>query len=129
MATKKKHKSVQPEVKLTKRETFGLNLTKFELLHLRDLFSCMLAPAVEVTVSQALARKQERPLIEAKLWHKLIKMCESADIPVGDGAPDFIVAAASSPIIDVFELACEPAPRQEEDESAENNVFESPEDE
>lgn len=103
--------------KIKKRKTYTLKLTKFELLHLRDLFSVSLPPALEVTLSQALATQQERVLVETKLWTKLSAACKEAKVPLGDNAPDFIVAASAAPSIGVFELAHDPNPQDDEEEA------------
>jgi hypothetical protein len=99
--------------KIKQRRTFTVRLTKFELLHLRDLFGIVFPQEMKTTVSQALAQSQDRVLIEAKLWQKLAKACYEAELPMDDDAPDFVCAAAGAPPIGIFELAQEPA--QEED--------------
>ncbi len=102
----------EPEIK--RRKTFTVRLTKFELLHLRDLFSVVLPPEMKETLSIRLAQSQDRLLVEAKLWQKLVRACTEAELPMGDDAPDFVVAAAGAPPIGVFELAHEPlAPEPE----------------
>lgn len=100
-------------------KTFTLRLTKFELLHLRDLFSVMLPPEMKETLSQRLAQSQDRALIEAKLWQKLAQACRQVGLPMDDDAPDFVVAASASPPVSIFELAHEPVtpPVEEEHES------------
>ena len=50
---KKKKEISEPEIK--KHLTFELSLTKFELLHLRDLMSVLLPPDGGQTLSQSLA--------------------------------------------------------------------------
>lgn len=112
--------------KFKKRKTYDVRLTKFDLIHLRDLFSVTLPPEMKETLSQRLAQSQERVLVEAKLWQKIAKVCQEAEIPLNDDAPDFVVAASTSPAISVFELAHEPA---QGDESEENELFEEDEEE
>ena len=114
----------QPEIK--RRKTFPLRLNKFELLHLRDLFGVMLPPELKTTLSQQLALSQDRALIEAKLWQKLAALCAEAELPMGDDAPDFVVAAAGAPPVGVFELAHEP---NAEEESEDNDPFDGKKDE
>lgn len=104
----------QPEVK--KRKTYRLKLTKFELIHLRDLLSITLPPALEQTVSQALAVAEDRPLIEARLWSKVARACSDAELPLDDAAPDFVCAAAAAPPVGVFRLAQEPSDTEEKGE-------------
>jgi hypothetical protein len=95
-----------PEIK--RRKTFTVRLTKFELLHLRDLFSVMLPTEMRETLSQRLALSQDRSLVEARLWQKLARACAEAELPMDDDAPDFVVAASGAPPVGVFELAHEP---------------------
>lgn len=94
--------------KTKRRKTYGLQLTKFELLHLRDLMSVSLPPSGEQTLSQALATVEERPVVESFLWRKLCELCQDADLPVGDEAPDYIVAPVGVPQIGVFMIASDP---------------------
>lgn len=112
-----------PPVK--QRKTFMLRLTKFELLHLRDLFSVALPPEMKETLSQRLAQSQDRALVEAKLWQKLAQACHQVGLPMDDDAPDFIVAASASPPIGVFELAHEPVSQQPEKESEPSGLFDA----
>lgn len=86
----------------------ALMLTAAELVHVRDLFSVILTTEMSSTVSQALASVGERPLVEAKLWQKVIAACKQRGIAVGDGAPDFVVAASTSPSVNVFEIPSDP---------------------
>jgi len=110
--------------KIRKRKTFSLRLSKFELLHLRDLFSVSLAPEAKQTVSQALAASEERSLVEARLWQTLVAVCREADLPMDDEAPDFVVAANSMPTVGVFRIAQEPNETSDEpEEGASSNIF------
>jgi hypothetical protein len=104
------------DTKLRRRKTAQLRLTKFELVHLRDLMSVLTPPAADTTISQHLASLEERSLVESVLWKKISQACQEMDIPMGDDAPDFIVAPASPPPIGVFRLAEEPAEESEDDE-------------
>lgn len=114
---------VEPDVNV--RKTISLRLTRYELLHLRDLFSIMLPLEMKVTVSQALANQQQRTLIESRLWQKIIHACADADVPLGDEAPDFVVAASSAPSVDVFELAHDTVPIEHEERPVPvSNIFE-----
>lgn len=108
------------------RKTFPVRLTKFELLHIRDLFSVVLPSEMRETVSQRLAQSQDRTLVEARLWQKLARVCHEAGLPMDDDAPDFVVAASGAPPIGVFELAHEPAQPAEE-EAEEGGVFDAAE--
>ena len=114
--------SEESDPKVIRRQTFTLNLSKFELLHLRDLFNVNLPPDAQKTVSQALAQQQERPMVEAFLWKKVAAACEEAGLPVGDEAPDFIVAPNQAPSMSVFVLAHDPV-QQAEEQVQEGNVF------
>lgn len=95
-----------PEIK--KKKTYSLRLTKFEILHVRDLMSILLPPDAKQTLSQALAASENRQMVESVLWRKIVDACKDAELPVGDDAPDYIVAPVSSPQIGVFQLAQEP---------------------
>jgi hypothetical protein len=90
-----------------------LKLTKFEAIHLRDLFGVTLAVDMKTTVSQALANAADRPMVEAKLWQKIAKACKSAKISMNEEAPDFVVAASAPPPVGVFQLANEPGGDQQ----------------
>lgn len=85
-------------------ETFLLELTRAELLHVRDLFSVKLPPEMASSVSQVLAESQGRSLVESSLWNKLTKQFVAARVPTGDSAPDFVVAVAGTPTIGVFQV-------------------------
>ena len=100
------------EDKLKKRKTFYIRFTKFELLHLRDLMSILTPPDAKTTVSQQLAEAENRTMVEALLWKKIATACEDAEIPLGEDAPDFIVAPVSAPPISVFRMASEPDENQ-----------------
>lgn len=123
-AVKKKEKAVTAKVKVAK--TFELNLTKFELLHLRDLLSVALPPEGRVTVSQALAKLENRPLIESYLWNKVSDACISADLPMDSSAPDYVVAPSGAPPLGVFQLAQEEASDSSDDDAS--SIFEDEED-
>ena len=97
------------EPTIRRKKTFPVRLTRFELLHLRDLFSVLLASETSQTVSQALAAVEDRRLVEARLWQKLAVAVAEAGLPTDDDAPDFVVAASQSPPVGVFKLAEEPA--------------------
>lgn len=116
----------EPEVK--RRKTFTIRLTKFELIHIRDLFSVTLPPEMKDTLSQRLAQSQDRALVESKLWQKLARACLEAELPMDDDAPDFVVAASGAPPIGVFELAHEPSEDDDEEEES-TDIFEEEKDE
>lgn len=121
---KKKEKAVTAKVKVAK--TFELHLTKFELLHLRDLLSVAFPPEGRVTVSQALAKLENRPLIESYLWNKVSDACISADLPMDSSAPDYVVAPSGAPPLGVFQLAQEEASDSSDDDAS--SIFEDEED-
>lgn len=110
-----------PKEQLKKRKTFRLRLTKFELVHLRDLFSVSLPLDLKKTVSQALAESEERVFVETRLWLKIVEACKEARVPLDDDAPDFICAAASAPPIGVFKLAQEP--NEQTEHHSNENIF------
>ena len=111
----------QPVIR--RKKTFSVRLTRFELLHLRDLFSVLLASDTSQTVSQALAAVEDRRLVEARLWQKLAAACGEAELPLDDEAPDFVVAASQAPPVGVFKLAEEPAGSQQDEGGDAKSAF------
>lgn len=95
-------KPKDPPVK--RQSVFDLRLTKFELLHLRDLMGVLLPPDGAQTISQALASVEERSLIESKLWEKLAELCNKAELPLDSEAPDFIVAPTGPTPLGIFQV-------------------------
>ncbi len=91
-----------PPVK--RQSVFDLRLTRFELLHLRDLMGILLPPDGAQTISQALACVEERSLIESILWEKLSKLCSEAKLPLDEEAPDFIVSTAGPTPLGIFQV-------------------------
>lgn len=87
-----------------KRKTYDLRLTKYELVHMRDMFSIVLPPDLTKTLSQSLCEVEERQSDEASLWKKIVELCLEADIPVGEDAPNFVVAPSESPPLSVYQL-------------------------
>lgn len=105
ISSKKKQKQEEvkePEIK--RQAAFNLNLTRFELLHLRDLMGVLLPPTGAQTLSQALASTEDRSLIESLLWEKVTRLCIEASLPVDAEAPDYIVAPVSPPAMGVFQI-------------------------
>lgn len=90
---------------LRKRPTYKLKLTQLELLHLRDLFSVLLPMTMQATLSQALARRQDRAIVEASLWQKVLKACAAADVPIDDDAPDFVIVPSGPAPLEVYEVS------------------------
>jgi len=111
------------DAKTKKRKTFKVKFTKHELIHLRDLFSVMLPPELRDTLSQRLAQSQDRSVIEALLWQKLVTACEKAKLPMNEDAPDFIVAASGPPPVSVFELSSDPSEPRQTDAEQGGNLF------
>jgi len=105
--SKKDQSKEQPKEDLKPKKNFSLRLSKQELVHLRDLFGVLLPPDMRSTISQSLASSQERPLVESKLWGKIISLCNEAEIPMGDDAPDFVVTISGPPQLGVFEMISE----------------------
>lgn len=93
--------------KIKKRKTYDLRLTRSELAHLRDLFSIVLPPNVEKTLSQHLAELEERGFIEERLWDKVTHLCSHADVPLDEEAPDYIVAPVGPPPMGVFHFSAD----------------------
>lgn len=98
----KKVEEREPEIK--RQAVFELQLSRFELLHLRDLMSVLLPPTGAQTLSQALAAVEDRNLIESILWEKVSALCSEAGLPLDGEAPDYIVAPTSPPPMGVFQI-------------------------
>ena len=103
---KSKQKVVEKVVEevFKSKKNFALRLSKQELVHLRDLFGIMLPADMKSTVSQSIAASQDRHMIESKLWNKLASLCQEADIPTGEDAPDFVVTISAPPQLGIFEM-------------------------
>lgn len=97
-------KKTSKSPKIHRHKTFDLTLTKFELLHIRDLFSVLLPPDGRQTLSQALAELESRSLVESMLWSKISQLCETADLPIDSEAPDYIIAPTSAPTLGIFHV-------------------------
>jgi len=100
----KREPEAQKEPPLKRHTVHSLPLTKFELLHLRDLMSVLLPPDGVQTLSQALAGLEERSLIESMLWEKISKLCSEAKLPLDAEAPDYIIAPVAPPPLGVFQV-------------------------
>lgn len=105
-------------------KSFQLALTRFELLHLRDLFSVVL-PNANATVSQSLALLEKRMLVEEHLWKKIQAACRDAKIQLSEKAPDYVIVTLGQPLMGVFQLATEPD-EAEENEAVDGEVEEAP---
>jgi hypothetical protein len=89
-------------------DVFALQLTRYQLLHLRDVMSVMLPSDMRETISQALAKVGNRSMVEQVLWNKIVRLCIEADVPVGDVVPDYIVSISAPATLGVFELQADP---------------------
>lgn len=122
-ATKKqttsKRTSVIEEAPPKPIQIYELKLTLGELVHLRDVFSVVLPNEMNVTISQALAMSEYRQLTETKLWNKIVALCETAEIPMQEHAPDFVVAISGPPPMSIYRL--EPNGNQVNGESEEES--------
>lgn len=47
-------------------------------------------------------------MVEPKLWQKIVKVCNEAELPMDEDAPDFVVSIASVPSIGVFQVPHDP---------------------
>lgn len=110
---KKKEAAKEPEIK--KQSVFVLQLTRMELLHLRDIMGVLLPPDGSETISQALAVSEDRSVVESMLWEKLSQLCEEADLPVGAEAPDYIVAPTAPPPMGVFQVNQDAQPQLQQE--------------
>ena len=94
----------QPEAEVKRQASFEISLTRFELLHLRDLMGVLLPPDGSQTLSQALASAEDRNLIETMLWNKVSRLCISAGLPVESEAPDYVITPTAPPPMGVFQI-------------------------
>ena len=95
---------VQKDPEIKSQAVFELRLTKFELLHLRDLMSVLLPPDGSQTISKALAAVEDRTLIDSLLWNKVSSACVDAGLPIDAAAPDYIVAPIAPPPMGIFQI-------------------------
>jgi hypothetical protein len=116
----KREPEVKNELQPKKNIIHELRLTKFELLHVRDLFSVMMPTDLKKTISQSLAELESRSLIESALWKKISEACAAASIPMDEYAPDYVIAPVGPPALSVFHLASEP---QGTEEHVDNDSF------
>jgi hypothetical protein len=114
---------------IKKKKIHLLKLTKYELLHLRDLFSVSLPPDAKKTVSQVLAESENRAFVETNLWNKVSDACKNAELPMGDDAPDYIIAPTSTPSLGIFQIDSEPNAEQEKSIFEEDEITEDENDE
>jgi hypothetical protein len=106
-SSKKESGKEHPKEEFKPKKNFSLRLSKQEIVHLRDLFAVLLPPDMRSTISQSLAASQKRSLVESKLWGKIISLCNEAEIPMGDDAPDFVVTISGPPQLGIFEMVSE----------------------
>ena len=104
----------KPNIK--RRKTYQVRLTRFEILHLRDLMSVCLPPEGKQTLSGALAVLENRQLIESLLWKKISAACVEAELPTGEDAPDYVIAPTGIAPLGVFQLASDPSGPLEDDD-------------
>jgi hypothetical protein len=114
----KKPVAENPPVK--SQPTYNVELTKTELVHLRDLFGVLLPPDGALTVSTALARTEGRVIAERQLCDKLLEVCETAGLPTGVGAPDYMIGIAENPVLNVFPLTGASTMEMEDDDDDED---------
>lgn len=97
--------TVAEESKVKKNKIFALNVTKMELVHLRDMLSILYPSESKRTISQTLADSESRLFEESNLWKKVASLCEDAGLPVGDEAPDYAIVPIGHPPMGVFMLS------------------------
>lgn len=91
-------------------QTWQMEVSAEELTFLRDLFGVLL-PSPEddeghLPVCQALAQATKRDLVENGLWDKLVDLCGSAGVAIGDkkGVPDYAVIPVSIPQLGIVSV-------------------------
>lgn len=102
--------------KIKKRKTYEVRFTRSELAHIRDLFSVVFPPDTRKTLSQQLAEVEDRVFLEDRLWEKLTATMKEANLPLGEEAPDHIVAPIGPPPMGIFPFEQEDVDPQEEPE-------------
>ena len=94
---KSKKKPKQPLV-----ETVTIELTKPELVHVRDMLSVLVPNDPPVTISEVLARRLDKVGSESSLWAKVVLACADVGVSCGKDTQDYVVMNASQPALDVF---------------------------
>lgn len=97
------------ESKIKKNKMFSLNVTRVELVHLRDMLSILYPSESKKTISQTLADTESRLYEECILWKKVAFLCEEAELPVGDDSPDYAIIPIGHAPMGVFMLSQEEA--------------------
>jgi hypothetical protein len=117
------------------RKVYTLKLTTNDLIHLRDLFGIKMPAMLDTTLSQMLAKRENRPYSEALLWNKIGTLCTEANVALEDDSPEFTLALSGIPEIRVVELVPEPIENMqidddedEEDETCEDDNTDSNDD-
>lgn len=94
-------------------QTFALELTRDEIVHIRNVLSVVLPPTGETRLSESLIEASELDeVVDVNLWQKVWNLCEQVGIEVGDDAPDFLVGPCEPTPLAVFQINLE-----EEDDS------------
>lgn len=89
MATRRKRVTKKSTETVTSPCTLGMSADGIKFL--RDLFSVMVPPDGELTVSQSLAQSTGREKLEEELWQGIIALCKENDIPTGNDAEDYAI--------------------------------------
>ena len=81
-----------------------LELAPSELIHLRDILTIKLPPDLKQTLSESLARVEDRELVEQTLWSKVTDACKEAGLPLENEAPDYVVIMTAPPELNVYPM-------------------------
>ena len=100
----KQSKKTSKKIAVKKVITKTMVLTLGELIHLRDLMSISLPPAMETTISQNLAQLESRMFAETSLWKKVVDLCKESDVSIESAAPNYTIAPVGLPELRVFPL-------------------------
>lgn len=109
VSKKEKEKLAEEDIKVKRRETCFLKLTKLELVHIRDMLSILYPSENKRTISQSLAEAEQRTFEESSLWNKISDLCVEFNLPVGDDAPDYAIMPIAHAPMAVFMLGQEEA--------------------
>jgi hypothetical protein len=89
---------------MSNRKSIELKLTRAELEHIRDMMSVMVAKTRTKTLSVLLSEHKNSTGQEARLWKKILELCDENSITVGKDAPDYLVGVINNPTFAMITL-------------------------
>lgn len=79
---------------------YTLSLKKKELIHLRDVMSI----STQVDLGMKSISSQLNEKVDEQLWKKVWTLLRETSIPVGEAAPDLLVAITQVPLLEIIDL-------------------------